>query len=262
MDLQQTDPNAIEAALETSKGTLVVTFLPEKAPLHVSNFLSLAQEGFYDGTAFHRVIRNFMIQGGCPNTKEGATGQPGTGRPEGHDGLRAEFNDVEHRRGVVSMARGRDPNSAGSQFFIVHGEHAPHLDGKYTAFAVVEEGLDVLDEIASVECSFGPNGEQSEPAERIDLLSISLRPRQQRGDAEGGEGEAATPAAESTAAESTAAESTAAESTAAESTAAESSDAAAQEDVRAADADEAGAEPVAEQAAQDDSEASRSAEES
>jgi peptidyl-prolyl cis-trans isomerase B (cyclophilin B) len=252
MDLQQTDPNAIEAALETSKGTLVVTFLPEKAPLHVSNFLSLAQEGFYDGTAFHRVIRNFMIQGGCPNTKEGATGQPGTGRPEGHDGLRAEFNDVEHRRGVVSMARGRDPNSAGSQFFIVHGEHAPHLDGKYTAFAVVEEGLDVLDEIASVECSFGPNGEQSEPAERIDLLSISLRPRQQRGDAEGGEGEAATPAAESTAAESTAAE----------STAAESSDAAAQEDVRAADADEAGAEPVAEQAAQDDSEASRSAEES
>ena len=184
-DLEQTDPNAIEAVLATAKGTMVITFLPDRAPLHVNNFLSLAKEGFYDGTAFHRVVRNFMVQGGCPNTKlasdgTAGQGQPGTGRPDGHDGLRAEFHDLEHRRGVVSMARGRDPNSAGSQFFIVQGEHAQHLDGKYTAFAVVEEGLDVLDEIAAVECDFGPNGEQSQPKERIELQSVQLRPRQQR----------------------------------------------------------------------------------
>ena len=179
IDLETTDPATIEAAMVTSRGTMVITFFPDKAPLHVQNFLRLAQQGFYDGLAFHRVVRNFMVQGGCPNTRAGATGQPGTGRPPG-PGLRAEFNDVQHGRGVVSMARGRDPNSAGSQFFIVHGEHAPHLDGHYTVFGRVEEGLDVLDEIACIDCAFGPNGERSAPKERIEIARIELRPRQQR----------------------------------------------------------------------------------
>lgn len=179
IDLEQTDPATLEAAMVTSKGTMVITFFADKAPKHVLNFLKLAQDGFYDGIAFHRVIRNFMIQGGCPNTKPGAQGQPGTGNP-GYR-LQAEFNDEPHLRGVLSMARSQDPNSAGSQFFIVHGEHAAFLDGQYTAFGKVEAGLDVLDEIAAVECSFGPGGERSVPKQRIEIQQIEIRPRQERG---------------------------------------------------------------------------------
>ena len=124
----------------------MVEFWPDVAPNHVRNFLKLAQSGFYDGTAFHRVIKNFMIQGGCPNTKEGATGEPGTGDP----GYRipAEFNDVKHVRGILSMARSSDPNSAGCQFFVMHGE-APGLNGQYTAFGQLESGLETLDKIAA-----------------------------------------------------------------------------------------------------------------
>lgn len=185
IDLDTADPSKVEAVLVTSKGTMVVTFFPEKAPGHVHNFLKLSQQGFYDGLAFHRVIRNFMVQGGCPNTKKGATGQPGTGRPPG-PGLRAEFNDIPHTRGILSMARSRDPNSAGSQFFVVHAEHAPHLDNQYTVFGKVEEGLEVLDDIASVECLHGPGGERSTPKERIELVRVELRERQQRETAQDG----------------------------------------------------------------------------
>jgi peptidyl-prolyl cis-trans isomerase B (cyclophilin B) len=183
MDLDQTDPAAVEAALVTDKGTMVVTFFPEQAPKHVRSFLELAQQGFYDGIAFHRIVRNFMIQTGCPHSKMGATGQPGTGGP-GYR-LQAEFNDIPHHRGILSMARARDPNSAGSQFFIVHSQHAAALDGQYTVFGKVEEGLEVLDEIASVECEFGPGGERSKPKERVEIRRIELRPRQQRNDAGG-----------------------------------------------------------------------------
>jgi len=180
IDLDQTDPSTLEAELVTSKGSLVVTFFADKAPGHVHNFLKLCLEGFYDGTAFHRVIRNFMIQGGCPNTRPGATGQPGTGRPEG-TALRAEFNDTRHTRGVLSMARGgHDVNSAGSQFFVVHAEQATHLDGQYTAFGVVEEGLEVLDEIAGLECEFGPGGEKAKPKERVEIERVEVRQRQDR----------------------------------------------------------------------------------
>ncbi len=179
IDLETTDPATVEAALITSKGTMVITFFPAQAPGHVRNFLGLAQRGFYDGLAFHRVVRNFMVQAGCPNTRQGATGQPGTGRPEG-PGLRAEFHDHKHVRGVVSMARGRDPNSAGSQFFVVHGEAQPHLDGAYTVFGQLEEGFEVLDDIAAVDCTYGPNGERSQPKERIEIERIELRPRQHR----------------------------------------------------------------------------------
>ena len=185
IDLDQTDPATLEAELVTNKGSLVVTFFPDKAPGHVHNFLKLCLDGFYDQTAFHRVIRNFMIQGGCPNTKPGAAGQPGTGRPEG-TALHAEFNDTPHTRGVLSMARGgQDVNSAGSQFFVVHAEHATHLDGQYTAFGIVEDGLEVLDEIASLECGFGPGGEKSTPQERVEIERVEVRQRQDRTPAEG-----------------------------------------------------------------------------
>jgi peptidyl-prolyl cis-trans isomerase B (cyclophilin B) len=178
MDLEQTDPSTIEAALVTDKGTMVITFFPEQARQHVRSFLKLAQQGFYDGIAFHRIVRNYMIQTGCPNTRKGASGQPGTGGP-GYQ-LPAEFSDIPHTRGIVSMARTRDPNSAGSQFFIVHGEHAEFLDGQYTVFGKVEAGLEVLDEIASIECDFGASGERSKPKDRIEIRSIELRPRQAR----------------------------------------------------------------------------------
>lgn len=182
MNLEQTDPNAIEAALVTDKGTMVVTFFPEQAPRHVRSFLELAQKGFYDGVAFHRIVRNFMVQTGCPNSRKGAAGMPGTGGPGFR--LPAEFNDLPHTRGILSMARAQDPNSAGSQFFIVHGDHAGFLDGQYTVFGKVEEGLDVLDQIANVDCTFGPNGERSQPTERIEIRRVELRDRQARGEGE------------------------------------------------------------------------------
>jgi peptidyl-prolyl cis-trans isomerase B (cyclophilin B) len=178
MDLDQTDYATIEAVLHTDKGPMVVTFLPEVAPRHVRSFLTLAQQGFYDGVAFHRIIRNFMVQTGCPNSKVGALGAPGTGGP-GYT-LPAEFNDIPHDRGVLSMARARDPGSAGSQFFIVHGDQARFLDGQYTVFGRVEEGLETLDTIAATECDFGPGGERSTPKERIEIRRIELRERRQR----------------------------------------------------------------------------------
>ena len=178
MDLDQQDLAAVEAAVVTDKGTMVVTFFPEQAPKHARSFLELAQKGFYDGIAFHRIVRNFMIQTGCPNSKKGAVGQPGTGNP-GYR-LHAEFSDIPHTRGILSMARSRDPNSAGSQFFIVHGDHADFLDGQYTVFGKVEEGLEVLDQIANIDCDFGAGGERSKPKERVEIVRIELRPRQQR----------------------------------------------------------------------------------
>jgi peptidyl-prolyl cis-trans isomerase B (cyclophilin B) len=185
MDLDHTDLAQLEAVVDTDKGTMVVTFFPDRAPNHVKNFLKLAQQGFYDGLAFHRVIRNFMIQTGCPNTRPGAKGRPGTGGP-GYR-INAEFNDTPHTRGVLSMARSQDPDSAGSQFYFVHAEHARHLDGQYTAFGVVEEGLDVLDQIAAVDCDFGPGGERSVPKERIGIKKITVRERQQRAPADSAE---------------------------------------------------------------------------
>jgi len=173
IDLDTTDLSRLEAVMETEKGMMVIGFYPEQAPLHVRNFADLSQKGFYDGLAFHRVIRNFMVQGGCPNTREGAGGIPGTGGP-GHT-VPAEFSDLPHKRGVLSMARSSDPNSAGSQFFFVHAEHATHLDGQYTVFGFVKDGLDVLDALASVECEFTGSGERSVPAERQGLMSVSLQ---------------------------------------------------------------------------------------
>ncbi len=121
-----------------------IELYPETAPNTVNNFISLANNGFYDGLIFHRVIRNFMIQGGCPEGK--GTGNPGYSI-EGEFASNGFANDLSHERGVISMARSQNKNSAGSQFFIMHND-APHLDGNYAAFGAVKEGMEVVDEIA------------------------------------------------------------------------------------------------------------------
>ena len=172
IDLDTVDLGTLELTMETSKGSMVFGFYPDEAPGHARNISKLAMDGFYDGTAFHRIIKNFMIQGGCPNTREGMTGRPGTGDP-GYK-IRAEFSQLPHHRGVLSAARSQDPNSAGSQFFVVHSEHAASLDGKYTVFGMIKDGLDVLDSIASVDVDFGAGGERSTPTERVELIKMSV----------------------------------------------------------------------------------------
>ena len=135
------------ASIETDFGRIDFRLLPELAPETVRNFERLAGSGFYDGTLFHRVIPGFMIQGGDPNTKGADRGSWGTGGP-GYT-IKAEFSSKPHKRGVVSMARAADPDSAGSQFFIVTSD-SPFLDGQYTAFGEVSGGMDAADRIANL----------------------------------------------------------------------------------------------------------------
>ena len=156
------------AVISTTKGDLTLEFWPDVAPGHVENFKKLAKQGFYDGTAFHRIIKGFMIQGGCPNTKPGGRGLPGTGGP-GYQ-IKAEFNAKPHTRGVLSMARSASPDSAGSQFFICHGD-ARFLDKQYTAFGKLVKGDEVLEAIATVPTG-GP--ERSTPSERIEIKGIKF----------------------------------------------------------------------------------------
>ena len=138
---------------------------PETAPITVENFLDLVKKGFYNGLTFHRIISGFMIQGGDPDGN--GMGDPGYS-------IKGEFksngvdNPLKHEKGVISMARSMDPNSAGSQFFIMH-EAAPHLDGQYAAFGKVIEGLDVVDEIASVETGF-----QDAPVEKVIMEKVEV----------------------------------------------------------------------------------------
>ena len=135
------DPNkSYTATIDTSAGTVVVELYPKVAPQHVNSFVFLAREGFYENVIFHRVIPGFMIQGGDP------TGT-GTGGP-GYR-VKAEFNDLKHTRGVLSMARSNDPDSAGSQFFLMHAD-APFLNGQYTAFGKATSGLEVIDKIVNL----------------------------------------------------------------------------------------------------------------
>src|ERR1043166_4890023 len=162
------------AVIKTSEGQMVVEFWPDVAPKTVENFKTLAKKGFYDGTCFHRVIKDFMIQGGDPNTKDAAKeGSWGTGDP-GYK-VKAEFNDRPHVRGVISAARSSDPNSAGCQFFIVHGD-ARFLDRQYTAFGKLIAGDDVLERIANVPTSSGGGGEKSTPIDRIEVESVKIVP--------------------------------------------------------------------------------------
>jgi peptidyl-prolyl cis-trans isomerase B (cyclophilin B) len=170
MSTAQAAENAI---ISTSYGDMTLAFWPEVAPKTVENFKKLAREGFYDGTAFHRVIKGFMVQGGCPNTKAGARGMPGTGDP-GYK-VKAEFNEKPHVRGVISMARSASPDSAGCQFFICHGE-ARFLDRQYTAFGSLVAGDDVLERIAIVPTKSGGGGEKSTPIDRVEVTSIKIVP--------------------------------------------------------------------------------------
>jgi len=155
------------AVIKTSEGEMVVEFWPDVAPKTVENFKKLAKQGFYDGTCFHRVIKGFMIQGGDPNTKDPAKeAQWGTGGP-GYQ-IKAEFNDRHHDRGVLSMARSQNPDSAGSQFFICHG--APRfLDKQYTAFGKLIKGDDVLEKIATT-----PTHPQDRPDKRMAVESVKI----------------------------------------------------------------------------------------
>jgi peptidyl-prolyl cis-trans isomerase B (cyclophilin B) len=165
---EKTAPKEV-AVLKTSYGDITIAFWPDVAPKTVENFKKLAREGFYDGTAFHRIIKGFMVQGGCPNTKEGESGMPGTGGP-GYK-VKAEFNAKSHVRGVISMARSSHPDSAGSQFFLVHGD-AKFLDRQYTAFGELVGGDDVLERIANVPTKSG--GEKSTPIDRVALESVKI----------------------------------------------------------------------------------------
>ncbi len=151
------------AVIETHFGKIEIEFLEDKAPGHVKNFKDLARKGFYDGTSFHRVIPGFMIQGGDSFSKS----EPGNKRKHGMGGpgytIKAEFNDTKHRRGILSMARSRDPDSAGSQFFIVVSDSF-FLDGKYTAFGRVLSGMDVADKIVN-----SPRDRRDNPETRIEM---------------------------------------------------------------------------------------------
>jgi len=151
------------AVLQTRLGEIEIEFFTDKAPGHVKNFLDLARKGFYDGTTFHRVIPGFMIQGGDPNTRDpqAPRSQHGTGGP-GHT-VKAEFNDTSHKRGIVSMARAQDPDSGGSQFFIVVKD-SPYLDRNYTAFGQVVRGMEVADKIVNL-----PRDRNDNPNERTDM---------------------------------------------------------------------------------------------
>ncbi|MHA3771413.1 peptidylprolyl isomerase [Verrucomicrobiota bacterium sgz303538] len=165
------------AVLKTNKGEMVVEFWPDVAPKTVENFKKLAKQGFYDGTAFHRIIKGFMIQGGDPKTKDPSKEEEyGTGDP-GYK-IKAEFNDRKHEKGVLSMARSRNPDSAGSQFFIMDGK-APSLDGQYTAFGKLIKGEDTLDKIVNTPVGPNANGEPSKPQERVTLESVKIVPADQ-----------------------------------------------------------------------------------
>ena len=151
-----------KAIIKTKFGDIEIKLFPDKAPKHVENFVKLAKSGFYNGTIFHRVIPGFMIQGGDPNTKDlNKKELYGMGGP-GHS-VKAEFNDTPHKRGIVSMARSNDPDSAGSQFFIVV-EDSPFLDGKYTVFGQVVKGMGFADKIV-----MQPRDARDNPTDRIEM---------------------------------------------------------------------------------------------
>lgn len=163
------------AVIVTDLGEITIEFWPDVAPKTVANFKKLAKSGFYDGTAFHRVVKGFMIQGGDPLTKDpSAADRFGTGGP-GYT-IGPEFSDRKHIRGVVSMARSREPDSAGSQFFICL-DAAPALDGKYTAFGKLIKGDSVLARIGEAPTDYAPGGrEKSKPITRIGVKTVRIVP--------------------------------------------------------------------------------------
>jgi peptidyl-prolyl cis-trans isomerase B (cyclophilin B) len=173
---EKTSMNTLKevAIIKTSEGEMVVQFWTDAAPNTIQNFKKLARQSFYDGTIFHRIVKEFMIQGGDPNSKDPAKeesyGQGGPGYK-----IKAEFNDHSHERGVISMARGPDPDSAGSQFFIclapVH-----RLDHQYTTFGKLIKGEDVLEKIGDIPVTRNSAGEISKPTKRVVIESIKIVP--------------------------------------------------------------------------------------
>src|SRR5213595_786825 len=169
------DKNTKEVAvIKTSEGEMVAEFWSDVAPNTVENFKKLSRSGFYDGTAFHRIVKGFMIQGGDPLTKDPAKeSRYGTGDP-GYK-IKAEFNDRSHERGVLSMARSNDPDSAGSQFFICLA-NVSRLDHQYTTFGKLIKGDDVLGKIGDVEVTMSGSGERSKPTKRVTVESVKIVP--------------------------------------------------------------------------------------
>jgi peptidyl-prolyl cis-trans isomerase B (cyclophilin B) len=162
------------AVIRTSEGEMVVQFWTDAAPNTIENFKKLAREGFYDGTIFHRIVKGFMVQGGDPNSKDPAKeNRYGEGGP-GYK-IKAEFNDHSHDRGVISMARSSDPDSAGSQFFICLAP-VPRLDHQYTTFGKLIKGGDVLEKIGDTPVTRNSSGENSKPTKRVVIESIKIVP--------------------------------------------------------------------------------------
>ncbi|MGN6385538.1 MAG: peptidylprolyl isomerase [Verrucomicrobiota bacterium] len=159
------------AVISTNQGDMVIKFWPDVAPKTVENFKKLAREGYFDGTAFHRVVKGFMIQGGDPLSKAEDDEMVGTGGP-GYK-IKAEFNDKPHVRGVISMARSQHPDSAGSQFFICLAD-ARFLDRQYTAFGELVKGDDVLEKIGNTPTTSSRGGERSKPTQRVQVNSIKI----------------------------------------------------------------------------------------
>ena len=157
----------MNAIIEVEKfGTIEVELNKDAAPITVDNFVKLVNKGFYNGLTFHRIIRGFMIQGGCP--KGNGTGGPGYSI-KGEFSANGVNNPIKHERGVISMARAMDPNSAGSQFFIMH-QAAPHLDGQYAAFGKVIKGIEVVDAIASIQTNYF-----DAPLQKVVIKSIKIK---------------------------------------------------------------------------------------
>src|SRR5436190_1220443 len=162
------------AVIETSEGDMVIQFWADAAPNTIENFKKLAHSGFYNGTIFHRIVKGFMIQGGDPNSKDPAKeDRYGAGGP-GYK-IKAEFNDHSHERGVISMAREPDPDSAGSQFFICLGP-VPRLDHQYTTFGKLIKGDDVLSKIGDTSVTRNSMGENSKPTTRVVIEKIDIVP--------------------------------------------------------------------------------------
>jgi peptidyl-prolyl cis-trans isomerase B (cyclophilin B) len=162
------------AVIETSEGDMVVQFWNDAAPNTIENFKKLARSGFYNGTIFHRIVKGFMIQGGDPNSKDaGKESRYGEGGP-GYK-VKAEFNDHSHKRGIISMARSSDPDSAGSQFFICLAP-VPRLDHQYTTFGKLVKGDDVLEKIGDTPVTRNSTGEVSKPTKRVVIESIKIVP--------------------------------------------------------------------------------------
>ena len=162
------------AVIKTNEGEMIVQFWTDAAPNTIENFKKLARQGFYDGTIFHRIVKGFMIQGGDPNSKD-PTKESTYGAGDPGYKIKAEFNNHSHDRGVISMARGPNPDSAGSQFFICLAP-VRRLDGQYTTFGKLIKGDEVLDKIGSTPIERNTQGEMSKPTKRVVIESVKIVP--------------------------------------------------------------------------------------